>query len=167
MLLSLLLIHLLKPEQQCSHIQQQEQQKKSLASERGKKALFDRNNIRHHGGSSPTASANGRRRAASQPFRRRGWRTSFSGGHRTGINHASASPSEMIRSLAVEWSCVLRQNENNSERAPGSRIARYIHILLRYIYYSAGNPCRVSARVKRTGSDSLCKSDSSIIVSAL
>ena len=148
MLLSLLLIHLLKPEQQCSHIQQ-EQQKKSLASERGKKALFDRNNIRHHGGSSPTASANGRWQAASPLFRRRGWRTSFSGGHRTDINHASASPSEMIRSLAVEWSCVLRQNENNSERAPGSRIARYIHIsMTSLLTHTVAHSTRPSYRPK-------------------
>ena len=37
MLLSLLLIHLLKPEQQCSHIQQQEQQKSPLLASEERK----------------------------------------------------------------------------------------------------------------------------------
>ena len=42
----------------------------------------------------------------------------------------------MIRSLAVEWSCALRQNENNSERAPG-RIAWRAVTLAGFLHVSS------------------------------
>ena len=81
----------------------------------GKKALFDRNNIRHHGGAA--AAFRGQQQQVGLPCERLE-EDKFCGGHR-GYKSCLCSPSEMIRSLAVEWSCALRQNENNSERAPG------------------------------------------------
>ena len=86
-----------------------------LAPLRRKKALFDRNNIRHHGGAA--AAFRGQQQQVGLPCERLE-EDKFCGGHR-GYKSCLCSPSEMIRSLAVEWSCALRQNENNSERAPG------------------------------------------------